>query len=79
MVEQLTLQAFYDRLERHDWYYDWSDDNSVWRRGRAEATALKAISQQSPEHMALFTAYSVHKFTGKPWGNEQQPKPGRPA
>ena len=27
-------------LARHDWFYDYSDDHSVWRRGQAQLDAI---------------------------------------
>ena len=33
-------------LKAHDWYYDYSDDGSVWRRGSADAAYLsKQLSE----------------------------------
>ena len=27
-------------LARHDWFYEYSDDHSVWRRGQAQMDAI---------------------------------------
>ena len=27
-------------LARHDWFYEYSDDHSVWRRGQAQLDAI---------------------------------------
>ena len=27
-------------LARHDWYFDYSDDYSAWKRGQAERSAI---------------------------------------
>jgi hypothetical protein len=75
---KMNLSDFYNALEAHDWYFDYSDDHSVWKRGVAARDALVAASKESPEHTALFKAYREHMFTGKPWGNEKAPKPVRP-
>lgn len=29
----MTLEEFEKALQYHDWYYEYSDDHSVWRRG----------------------------------------------
>ena len=74
----MTLQEFYDQCERHDWYYDYSDDNRVWEAGLASLGSLQAAAKESPAHQALLDAFNAHQFTGKPWGNEKAPKPERP-
>ena len=74
----MTLQEYYDALEKADWYYDYSDDNSVWRRGMAEIGRLEAVCKEGPKYAALYEAFDKHKFSGKPWGTEQAPKPERP-
>lgn len=56
----MTLVEFYERLERHDWYYDFSDDGGVWRAGSAERTRLMEASTLSPEHAKLFKAWKAH-------------------
>ena len=32
---------FAKKLKSHDWYYGYSDDHSVWKRGRAAAERLR--------------------------------------
>lgn len=73
-----TLAEYYDMLSRHDWYYAYSDDGSVFRRGEAANQKLAAIAKTSPEHAALLAGYKQYYFSGKPWGTERAPKPGRP-
>lgn len=33
-------------LKKHDKYYDYSDDHSVWRKGNQEWKEINALSQQ---------------------------------
>lgn len=40
------LQKYREDLLCHDWYYDWSDDGDVWRRGRAERERLMKVAQE---------------------------------
>ncbi|MAH42243.1 hypothetical protein CL614_00760 [archaeon] len=35
--------ALYDRLMKHDWYYSFSDDGGVYRRGEADRDEIKEI------------------------------------
>lgn len=73
-----TLQSYYDLLSRHDWYYTFSDDGSVYRAGAASEANLRKIADESPEHRALFEGFAKHYFSGSAWGNERQPLPARP-
>lgn len=66
------LATYYDQLARHDWTYMMSDDPSVYKRGSSSESAIKTTAKQSPEHQALFDAYSAFA-----WG--RGPKPKRPA
>lgn len=49
-----TLQDYYQLLKNHDWHYEFSDDHNVWRAGAARRQLLRDISEQSPEHLALY-------------------------
>ena len=73
-----TLKDYYDMLERHDWYYHYSDDGRVYEQGQRAHASLLSIANASAEHKALFEAYSNHMFTGDPWKTERAPKPARP-
>lgn len=47
-------------LDGADWTYEMSDDQSVWRRGRAEMGKLIRIADESPAHTQLFMDFSAH-------------------
>jgi hypothetical protein len=34
-VSSENIGEYFNRLSNHDWYYDYSDDHSVWKRGSA--------------------------------------------
>ena len=72
------LQALYDRLKKHDWYYQMSDDHRVWRSGQSDWNEITKIANATKGGIELQVAFSVHYYTGEPWGNEQQPMPERP-
>lgn len=75
-----SLKEFYDLLERHDWFYSFSDDHSVWLAGNRRQKELQAIAENGgQEYIDLLKAYEDHMYSGKPWDNEQAPKPARPA
>ena len=73
----MTLQELWDELERHDWYFAMSDDHSVYCAGAANYSRLNEEGRHSRPHANLMKAFQDHKFSGKPWGTEQTPKPER--
>ena len=38
-----TSAEYWDALKAHDWYYHFSDDGRVWRRGEAQDSALRRV------------------------------------
>ena len=74
----VSLGEYYDRLDRHDWFYEMSDDPGTYKKGAGDQAKVEAISKQSTEHAALYAAFTLHIFNGEPWGTEPQPKPERP-
>ena len=39
-VSSENISEYFRELQRHDWYYEYSDDHSVWKRGSDERTRL---------------------------------------
>jgi hypothetical protein len=56
------LNAFIAKLERHDWYYAFSDDHGVWMRGMAAEKALIAEAQAAPLLQEAYCAVSSVYF-----------------
>jgi len=44
--------TFHQLLKSHDWFFDFSDDHSVWQRGLAERERLRSIALTLGEHDA---------------------------
>jgi hypothetical protein len=40
-IDLLAIEMFEDMCKNHDWYFQYSDDHSVYKRGYAAETALK--------------------------------------
>lgn len=81
MPKKMTLPEFWDLLDKHDWHYDFSDDDFQWRKGRSERRRLLLISKQSPSHNDLFQVFNWHNATGeltKRPGYVRPSKPKRP-
>lgn len=76
----MTLKEFYNELEKHDWYYYFSDDMSVDRRGAANRARLLKVAEDGGEaYKKLWDAYESHMFTGEPWKTPKAPKPEMPS
>jgi len=73
----MTLLEFYDALNSHDWYFEFSDDHRIWRAGRASLDRLQLGAGESNAHQRLFDAFANHYFSGKPWGTPKAPFPER--
>ena len=75
----VSIQEFYESLERHDWYFGWTEDRHAYRAGEESYAALEATARAGGEQFReLLNEYSKHCFTGKPWGTVQHPKPPAP-
>lgn len=55
-----SLPEYWDALKRADWYYDYSDDHSVWARGSNEMGRLQRIAKESDAHQALYDGWKAH-------------------
>ncbi len=75
----LTLESFYDRLDRADWFCSFSDDYSVERHGKKVLARLKFIAQQrGSDFEGLLNAFRMHHFSGESWNTPRLDKPARP-
>lgn len=45
-MSENILEEFKRALSSHDWYYDYSDDHTVWRRGRDSASRIQQLRHQ---------------------------------
>ena len=61
---EAVLRAFDRQCAAHDWTHEYSDDGSVYRRGRAEREALLAAAKQSPELQPIYDAWAAYIFHG---------------
>lgn len=63
-ITNVSMLEFYNMLDRHDWFYEFSDDRSVCMSGKQEESKIKSISARSPERKALFDAYYNYVWEG---------------
>lgn len=59
-----SLADFHEQCRRHDWFYEYSDDHSVFERGLGERNALRDIARQSAPHDQLYRQWVDHVFQG---------------
>jgi hypothetical protein len=69
-----SLSDYYKRLQAHDWTYEDSDDQGVYRKGRTERRILLSIANESQEHQDLFRKYLIYKISGGPKPQEPMEK-----
>lgn len=63
-TEQKTLSEFYNLCLRHDWFYSFSDDQSMWRRGQNQRDEINRVRKQGEEFEALFQEFVSYREKG---------------
>jgi hypothetical protein len=58
----MTLKEYYNELRRHDWYYEYSDDHGVWRRGCDNHNKLRSMSDESQDHKKMWIQFNNWKM-----------------
>ena len=54
---EMTLTEFYDACKSHDWFYVYSDDGLVVRRGDERQKILREAASLSADHKELWLAF----------------------
>lgn len=57
----IDLDEYKKLLINHDWFYQYSDDYSVWKRGNSENRVIASHKNDSEEHSKLFEKYCPYK------------------
>ena len=58
MTTLAELDAYIERLNRHDWSYEYSDDQKVWLKGLGSKAVLEADAGRDHLFNAAYAAYS---------------------
>jgi len=74
----MTLAELYRELERHDWFYQMSDDPRVYHSGNDNERRLQYMAGAIPGGLDLMRSYSQHVFSGEAFGTPRHPKPAKP-
>ena len=43
----MDLVEYFKELQRHDWYYEYSDDHKGWEKGKNNLKRIQAVAQES--------------------------------
>ena len=57
--------AFYDRLSRLDWYFNFSDSAQVWRKGKQTYDSIKAEAYSVPWKTTMFNRFWKFAYLSK--------------
>lgn len=60
----MQLKEYDNLLAQHDWYYNYSDDYTVWSKGDSSYQRLLDISKLTDDHAKLFQAWGKLHFCG---------------
>lgn len=56
-LSSYDIEEYYNRLNKHDWFFSFSDDNRVWREGKAEQAALHEEAENNPVKAQMLKAF----------------------
>jgi hypothetical protein len=59
----MTLDEYKRGLETFDWYYDYSDDHSVWTQARARKGELEAAQKIHDPDRKIWEEVAKRKLT----------------
>lgn len=58
-----TIDEFKRMLKGHDWYYMYSDDHSVYLRGKKNSELLLDIAASSVQHYEVYKNFTQQQQT----------------
>lgn len=53
----MSIEEFFMKLRRHDWFYEYSDDHSVWQRGQAARHELRQLAKENDTFALMYDDY----------------------
>ena len=61
-VRTQAFTEYFIRCKHHDWFFDFSDDHTVWRRGCAAQSILIGVAKEHPIAEKMYKAWQALKF-----------------
>ena len=56
----MTNEEYFAKLQSHDWFYEYSDDHSVWQRGGKSLAELKNLAKDNDVFATMFSDYNSY-------------------
>lgn len=56
------VERYIELLETHDWFYQFSDDHSVWKRGDDEYNTIMGLKAQLDPDGSIFNQYKPEDY-----------------
>lgn len=56
----MTRQEFFDKVNRHDWFYEYSDDHRVWREGSNSFDTIRNAMKENAEFRAIYDEFTAY-------------------
>ena len=70
----MKIEDFKKLLDNHDWFYNFSDDHSVWVRGEREsAQIVGALKNGTDEMKKLYNEYHARIYNNPSFVTEKNP------
>lgn len=69
------IKQWYDKLSKFDWYYQYSDDHSVWKYWSDKMDAMWKDIKDNPLLLQMYNDWHDHYFSGEHMETPQKPKP----
>lgn len=51
-------------LRTHDWYYNFSDDHNVWRRGQQQRIDIDRMQKKVDQQYEIWNMYAPKEYQG---------------
>jgi len=58
----MDKKQFLELLDKHDWYYNFSDDNRVYDMGYSQSMTILRIIKERPDLEDLYDQYIEYVF-----------------
>ena len=75
----MSAAEFWDACSRFDWFYEMSDDHSVWQRGVTASAELLSHAPMGSRNREIYNGWVAHVFSGPAFDKPKAPQPERPS
>ena len=56
------METYIELLKKHDWTYDYSEDQTVWLRGVGERATLTRLQKQLDKDLSVWNTYAPFDY-----------------